>query len=488
MCADSQLSYAELATVLPSLSEPGLALIDSAEPLALASEFCRGIGGGGVVAVLDPAWPTELKRSVSQKALEWFGQLEPTEELAATFLLGFSSGTSGTPKAFSRSSRSWELSIAHSIDFFTVKHHEVVLAPGPLATSMNLYALAETLTAGASFVTLKSFSARLACEEMLARAVTRLVVVPTILELMSLHIENLPAKARADFDHVRLTAIVCAGAPLSSDLVRRVRAWAPQATLYQYYGAAELSFVSAWRLAPETGALGSGTGQSEIDTSGSAFGMAKIRIVDKNGAPVPQAELGRIAVSSPYISDGYAWGDDQAAFQILDSTDDVSGGERRQKEPWATVNDIGFLDDQQRLHVVARQSEMMLVGGANVYPQAVEAQMRLGLIAAFSEHSEVGLPVTREGKQSKALEVYITGVSSSRRGQSVVAGIVASSRAAAEAILPLLRNAAATLPLSHRPNAYYFLHDAPLSAAGKPTRSLLSRWIETEDPRAERIN
>ncbi len=49
------------------------------------------------------------------------------------------------------------------------------------------------------------------------------------------------------------------------------------------------------------------------------------------------------------------------------------GADRREREGWESLGDMGFLDEAGYLFLADRQIDMILVGGLNVYPAEVEA-------------------------------------------------------------------------------------------------------------------
>ncbi|MFQ4148876.1 AMP-binding protein [Arthrobacter sp. LAPM80] len=443
------LNYAQLSAVCTPPAAAGLGVIDTPDGADLALALCAAISGEGTAAVLDAGWPAALKDSVREAAGAWAAtHIQPAQGRAGseetTFLLGFSSGTSGIPKAFTRSRVSWRSSIAASIDYFGLQPSDVTLVPGPPSASMNLYALAECLASGSTFVGLAGFSARSALAAIEKYGVTRLVVVPSVLKLMA------DAGLAAERCSRGLRSIVCAGSALSGETLHAARAWAPNATIHQYYGAAELGFIAAMEAAPGQGAT----------TVGQPFPGVEIRIIGGDGQDMPAGRIGSIYVRSPYVSDGYAWGEDHLAFGALDSG---AGGSRETN--WHTVRDQGFLDENGALMVMGRASEMMLVAGNNVYPQEIET-----VLSAGNPH----------------LVVLAGGLTDAHRGQRIVVGVFSASLPQKNAV-DALRAQARTLPAAHRPGAYYVLTQMPETAAGKPSRVMLLDWIERGDPRAQRI-
>lgn len=475
-----QLTFAQLlhaATATPAPAET-VDVIDEPTGTALAVRFCAAVNSGTPAMVLDAQWPPELRRQLGDAARGWGTRAthEPAGE--AAFLLGLSSGTSGLPKAFTRNSSSWRESFVRSVEYFGLTAQTVTLAPGPLAASMNLYALAESIYAGSTFVALPHFSIAAALAAMREHNVTRLVVVPTVLELLAgagLHTQQ-PGR--------QLTSIVCAGSALSAGAVALAREWAPNATIQQYYGAAELGFVAASRIPPGGAVAAADSGV------GSPFPGAHISIRDSQGMPVADGIAGTIYVRSPYVCDGYAWGDDGLAFSSLAANapwrtagpgpSDPDAGE------WFTVHDQGQLDDAGRLHVLGRASDMVIVAGGNVYPHAVEAALAAAVGA------------TAAGRHAT---IVVTGRGDALRGQRLVAGLyigegtgsdIAASPGAGTVdtgeLLAACRLAAAKLPAHHRPSQYYVLDALPLTGSGKISRAIFTSWLSEGDPRARRLH
>ncbi|ALE05944.1 hypothetical protein AL755_11485 [Arthrobacter sp. ERGS1:01] len=446
--ADS-LSFEQLSQAAAALHRhegaDGVHVIDTPTSTSLAVEFCAAVAGTGVAAVVDASWPDTLKAGLEAKVGDWARDREipPAPEPGftdgppdTTFMLGLSSGTSGLPKAFTRSRESWRESFVRSIAYFGVGPDDVTLAPGPLAASMNLYALGESLFAGGTFVALPSFSPDAAIGAIKNDGVTRLVLVPAVLGLLAqrgLDTDQGPGAVRA---------IVCAGAALPPAIAALARRWAPEATIQQYYGASELGFVAASAAPlPDNGTA-----------VGAAFPGVELAILDADGEPTIQGEPGSICVRSSLVSDGYAWGDDGLAFTALDGD-------------WHTVHDQGFLDGDGILNVLGRASDMIVTSGANVYPQLVERAL---------ESSE------------DAGTVVVTGVADPLRGQRVVAGILAGQMPI-EQFLTDCRARAKQLPAAARPTQYFALSAAPVTGGGKLSRAQLRDWIMEGDARAQRL-
>ncbi len=461
------LNYSQLRSAAanhPLPARPGLSIINEVPGTSLVVQFCAAALQGHTAMVLDAGWPEPLQRRLCQLARIWDERQGPGQR---PFLLGLSSGTSGTPKAFVRSAGSWRQSFGQSARYFSVTGATTTLAPGPLAASMNLYALGESLHAGGTFVALPQFSPDAALQAMTRHAVNRLVLVPAVLELI------VRRGLATGMDGEGLEHIVCAGSSLSSGVAALAHRWAPRAFIQQYYGAAELGFVTAAQVGPtchaqQAGPVGDGVGQGGEGQGrvgqnrvgqggvGVPFPGVRLSIRDRAGEELATGELGLVSVKSPYVCDGYAWGDDGLAFTELGD-----GG-------WCTVHDRGSIDAQGVLHLAGRASDMILTSANNVYPHAVEEALQHGF---------------------DRCDVVVAGIPDELRGQRVVAGFHVARPCTADdvtAVMGTLRHNAARLQAAQRPTQYFELAELPLTGSGKTSRPLLAQWIVEGDARARR--
>ncbi len=451
-------------------------------------QFAAGVAATSRCAVLDPSWPPSVRHTVELQLSHLMGENESTDDAAADgaesappderceerpalcdgpgesiFLYGFTSGTTSVPKAFARSRESWQVSFAASAEYFGLTADDRTLAPGPFSSSLTLYALCESLYTGAAFVALSSFDVGAALTSLRESAITRLVAVPSVLKLIA------ERALSADGPHpskTGLSSIVSAGSKLDQDTLVLLRRWAPHATIFEYYGAAELGFVSAAIHHPDLERSGQADSHTDaLDDPSTAVGTpfpgVDVRIQSDAGAPLAAGEWGDIAVRSRLVSNGYAWGDDGEAFQ-------------RQGE-WCTVGDQGYLDTRTVLHFLGRRADMITTGGHNVYPHEVEAVLRSipGVHGALA----TGLPDPRRGCRLVAAVLVNDDTDGTDGTDDTEVTDAARLREACQA----------QLIAPKRPRAYYALTEMPLTGSGKPSRTVLARWILDGDPRVRAL-
>ena len=292
--------------------------------------------GGGVAALADPSWPPALADRAAAllgSGLRDVSTLPKTEAAPMPvdgdepFLIGFTSGSTGAPRAWRRCHRSWSAFFQPSRAAFDLDADSRVLAPGSLATTLTLFPVVLALDSGAEAWLLPHFEAD-ACRAAAADA-THLFAVPTMLHRL---VGGRPLR--------RLRQVISAGAKLDPGLRARLADTFPDARVVEYYGASELGFVSI--AGPDAPPHSVGRPFPGVDVSVS-----------------PKHE---IRIRSAGVIDQLIGGGEDSDFRI-----DPDG--------WATVGDTGRIDANGFLHIDGRAGEMILSGGVNVYPAEVEAAL-----------------------------------------------------------------------------------------------------------------
>ena len=218
-----------------------------------------------------------------------------------------------------------------------------------------------------------------------------------------------------------LTSLISAGAPLQADIVRG---------FFERFGLKIHSFYGS----SESGGIAFDAGD-EIDDSGTV------------GAPLPGVTVtlrdtedarGRIHVASDAVSSGYADGENDAF---------TDGG--------FLTGDCGRWDDKGRLSLAGRVSSFVNVAGHKVRPDEVEEVLR-----------------TMPG----VADVRVIGADDSRRGEQIVACIVAEHVGSIPA-LAVRRFCAARLAPYKIPRAVVFVGTIPTTARGKVDRAAIADLV-----------
>ena len=93
-------------------------------------------------------------------------------------------------------------------------------------------------------------------------------------------------------------------------------------------------------------------------SSGRALNAMRVVVVDDAGQPLPRGEIGRIRLSGPQLFSGY-YGDPQATREVLG-------------DGWLRTGDVGYLDTDGHLFVLARERAMIKRAGASIAPVELE--------------------------------------------------------------------------------------------------------------------
>jgi acyl-CoA synthetase (AMP-forming)/AMP-acid ligase II len=111
-----------------------------------------------------------------------------------------------------------------------------------------------------------------------------------------------------------------------------------------------------------------------------------VRILDENGAPVAADVTGRVFVGSELTFDAYTGGETK---DVIDNMMDTG--------------DSGYLDGVGRLFIVGREDDMIVSGGENVYPRAVENA--LSELPEVADNAVIGVPDEDYGERLAAFVV-----------------------------------------------------------------------------------
>lgn len=129
------------------------------------------------------------------------------------------------------------------------------------------------------------------------------------------------------------------------------------------------------------------------DSVGSAMPTVSVKILDNDGAEVPEGASGSICVRSPLTMIGY-WEDETATAEVV-----LDGR-------WLRTGDFGRMVEGQ-LFLSSRMRDLILRGGENVYPGEVEA--RLEMHPAVAECAVDGVEHRILGQEVKAFVVLRPG-------------------------------------------------------------------------------
>ena len=232
------------------------------------------------------------------------------------------------------------------------------------------------------------------------------------------------------YDTSSLRAFSLASAPSTPEFHRKLRDGLPFASsLVNSYGLTEtctgVSAATPMDLADRP------------DTLGRPIIGVQVEVRDSSGAALPADTEGEICVRSVFNMVGY-WNDPVATSGTI------------REDRWLHTGDIGSLDEQGRLSLSSRRTDLVIRGGENVYPAEIEG--------VLIEHPDVD-------------EAMVLGIPHDDLGQEVAAVVV--PRAGAEPTEDELRAyVAERLAYFKVPTHWRFTRTAlPRNATGKIKRA-----------------
>jgi long-chain acyl-CoA synthetase len=209
--------------------------------------------------------------------------------------------------------------------------------------------------------------------------VTNTHMVPTHFKRML----SLPDETKRSYDLSSMKWLIHAAAPCPIGIKQAMLDWWGPC-VWEYYAATEgggtIASPEDWKTRP--------------GTVGAPWPISEIMIADENGADCPPGTPGTV-----YMKMGLS------DFAYKDDPEKTAANRLR---GFFTVGDIGFLDDGGYLFLCDRKSDMIISGGANIYPAEVEAEIimhpKVADVAVF------GIPDEDWGEQVKAVVQPAAGV------------------------------------------------------------------------------
>jgi long-chain acyl-CoA synthetase len=178
--------------------------------------------------------------------------------------------------------------------------------------------------------------------------VTHIHMVP----IMFNRLLRLPDEVKQKYDLSSLKFVVHAAAPCPPPIKRAmIEWWGP--VINEYYGSTE------------TGAVVTCTSEEWLahpGTVGKAMPRADVRVIDADGNSLPAGEIGEVVAKMSGGADFTYHGDDakRAASE---------------KAGLIAPGDIGYFDADGFLYLCDRAKDMIISGGANIYPAEIEAEL-----------------------------------------------------------------------------------------------------------------
>ncbi|UPT61478.1 MAG: AMP-binding protein [Hyphomonadaceae bacterium JAD_PAG50586_4] len=256
---------------------------------------------------------------------------------------------------------------------------DVILNPGPLYHNAPFHCIHMGMFIGATIVEMGRFDALRALHLIEAHKVNWVTMVPTMMH----RIWQLGPDVLSRFSLPSLRMMLHMAAPCAPWLKQAWIDWLGGERVWEYYGTTE--------------AIGS-TMISGTDWLAHPGSVGRVRdgydlkILDDEGAERPVGEVGEIYFR-PHGGAG-------STYRYL-------GSEAKRFGEWETPGDLGSLDNDGYLYLSDRRNDLIISGGANIYPAEVEAAIEAHPSVRGS--AVIGLPDEEWGARVHAIVQSLEG-------------------------------------------------------------------------------
>ena len=347
--------------------------------------------------------------------------------------LFYTSGTTGVPKGAMLTHRNMLFQThAYFADIDKLEPGDAALHPAPLSHGSGLYGLPHFAAGAVNVIPESGHFEPEEIFELLDRwPNASFFAAPTMLvRLMASRAARTPQK---------LKTITYGGAPMYvADSLRAIELFGPR--LYQLFGQGEAPMTITGlpqQLHRE---------RKKLETCGLPRTGCEVKIFDQNDAELPAGEVGEIVTRSDCVMRGY-WRNAEATA-------------RAKRGGWLHTGDVGSLDAEGFLTIKDRSKDMIISGGANIYPREIEEVLLRH--PAVAECSVVGRPHPEWGEE-------------------VVAFVVKRSNLGIEELDSLCLENIARFK---RPREYRFVDALPKNNYGKVLKTELRKTFLTSEERS----
>jgi bile acid-coenzyme A ligase len=299
------------------------------------------------------------------------------EITSTSFKAMTSGGSTGRPKLIvSKTTASWD----PEVEYLEIPMQGTMLIPGPLYHNGPFLWAMIALFKGCTVVITTRFDAEQVLERIQTAGVNIVYLVPTMMR----RIWALPEEVRTGYDLSSLKTIWHLAAPCPAWLKEAFIEWLGAEVIWELYGGTEgqgSTTIQGTDWLNHRGSVG-----RPVET-------CEMKIVGEDGATLPPGEVGEVYMR-PIAGPG-------TTYQYLGAEAKIIEG------GWESLGDMGWMDEDGFLYLSDRLSDMVLSGGANIYPAEVEAA--LDAFPGVRSSAVIGLPDEDLGARLHAIVDFPDG-------------------------------------------------------------------------------
>jgi bile acid-coenzyme A ligase len=407
---------AMLSSRLPA--QEAAAILDLIEPRLIVADGLAGAPSGVPMAPGSATGPA--------------GDDGPLESDVPTFWKAMcSGGSTGRPKIIvDHMPGAYDPEAAGLHTLLQIPNDGVLLNPGPLYHNGPFLFSSLALFAGATVVGMSRFDAEETLRLVEAHRVEWVSLVPTMMH----RIWSLPPEVRTRYDLSSLKVVLHMAAPCPPWLKRAWIDWLGGERIWEIYAGTEgggATFIRGDEWLARPGSVGR------------VAGGGRIKAVREDGSTCAPGEVGELFLQASGGKPSHYIGAD----------------EKVGPDGWFSIGDLGRLDADGYVYLADRRTDLIIRGGANIYPAEVEA--------VLEEHPNVDSAI-------------VVGLPCEEMGRRVHAILQAAPGAMIDAA-EVHAFAAARLVKYKLPESYEIASEPLRDEAGKARRSALAearaRWL-----------
>jgi acyl-CoA synthetase (AMP-forming)/AMP-acid ligase II len=280
----------------------------------------------------------------------------------------FTSGTTGDPKAVLHLHNTTNAAIVFLNELHRIGVNSVHLAFLPAGLNWGLFNVVQALFAGCKLVLQDIFKADETLRIIEHEKVTHFCAAPA--HLVSLL--NAPNLEKHDLSSLEI--VTTGGASCPIEVIREVQKRLP-GHLLELYGMLEVGCQCITRLEDDP--------EEVCGLVGHSIAQMENMVVDDQGQEVAPGVTGEILTRGPSVAVGY-YNNPEASRAF-------------RPDGWFHTGDLGVFDERGYLKIVGRKKEMLIRGGANIYPREIEEV--LYQYPKIRDAAVVGVPDPRLGER-----------------------------------------------------------------------------------------
>jgi bile acid-coenzyme A ligase len=253
------------------------------------------------------------------------------------------------------------------------KMNGVDLITSPLSHNAPFHAALQGILAASQQILLSKFDAETMLKIVQDYRVNYTYVVPTVMK----RVWDLPENVRLSYDVSSLEGVFHMAAPCPPWLKEAWCKWLGPQKIYELYGASE---AQAWTLirGDEWMSVPKSSGLNCVGRPG--LGDFKI-LHPETKEELPPGTMGQVWMRHHKK---------RMTYHYIGATSTISD------DGFETMGDMGMIDADGYIHLGDRQTDMVIIGGANIYPAEVEAVLESH--PAVKSAVVVGMPDEDKGK------------------------------------------------------------------------------------------